>query len=86
MQQMEQQLTDAGLPVPPEDNMDELYQSTYQKCIDEKIKANASKQALPAGSPTGQYVQRSPVQLGVQAMASHHIHTHTDSSALSALV
>lgn len=59
MQQMAQQLTDASLPVPPEDNMDELYQSTFQKCIDEITAANAakaSKQAPPGGSPTGQLV------------------------------
>lgn len=56
MQQMAQQLTDAGLPVPPEDNMEELYQTAFQACIDEKTKATASKQAQPAGSPTGHSV------------------------------
>lgn len=57
MQHMAQQLTDAGLPVPPEGNMDELYQSVVDKCLDEKNKASAvkaPKQAMPAGSPKGQ--------------------------------
>lgn len=57
MQRMAQLLTDAGLPVPPEGNMDELYQATVQKCIEEKTKpaaARATKQATPTGSPTGQ--------------------------------
>lgn len=78
---MEQQLTDAGLPVPPEGNMEELYQSTFQTCLDEKTKA--SKQAPPDGSPTGASVWGSPLQgfrLGVQPT------THFESSVLSALV
>lgn len=57
VQRMAQQLADAGLQVPPEGNMDELYQSTVQQCLDDKTKkpaaARAPKQATPAGSPTG---------------------------------
>ena len=54
MQRMAQQLTEAGLDVPPEGNMDELYQSTVQKCMERKpAAARAPKQATPAGSPTG---------------------------------
>lgn len=56
MQLMAKQLTEAGLPVPPEGNLDDLYQSTYQKCMDKKKPAAAkgSKQSTQAGSPTGQ--------------------------------
>ena len=55
---MAKQLTEAGLPVPPEGNLDELYQSTYQKCMDAKAKkptaTKISKPSTQAASPTGQ--------------------------------
>ena len=74
MQQLAQQLTDAGLPVPPEGNMEELYQSVFQTCMDEKTKAGATKQAPLAGSPTGRFVRGSPFRLVVQPTASCHTH------------
>ena len=55
---MTQRLTEAGLPVPPEGNLEELLQSSFDKCMEEKSKrpapARAPKQPAQAANATGQ--------------------------------